>query len=78
MALNNLLVRQQGKPVLSDLAAVEQAVADTLTHFRVEGLLVVTVKEQVTEQSMRAYRNRPARCESRASLRSAARWNRKP
>jgi transposase len=59
-ALNDLLVRRQGKPVLSDRAAVEQAVADTLAHFRVEGLLVVTVNEQVTEQPTRAYRNRPA------------------
>ena len=60
MALNDLLVRRQGKPVLSDRAAVAQAVADTLAHFRVEGLLVVRVNEQMTEQPTRAYRNRPA------------------
>jgi len=59
-ALGDLVVRRQGKPVLSDPAAVEQAVADTVAHFRVEGLLVVTVSEQVTEQSVRAYRTRPA------------------
>jgi transposase len=59
-ALSDLMVRRQGKPVLADRAAVEQAVAETVTHFRVEGLLVVTVSEQVTEQSVRAYRNRPA------------------
>ncbi len=59
-AVAELLVRRQGKPVLADRAAVEQAVADTLVHFRVEGLLVVTVSEQLTEQSVRAYRNRPA------------------
>ena len=59
-ALSDLLVRRQGKPVLSDRAAVEQAVADTVAHFRVEGLLAVTVSEQVTEQPTRAYRNRPA------------------
>ncbi len=54
------MVRRQGKPVLSDRAAGDQAVADTVAHFRVEGLLVVTVSEQVSEQSVRAYRNRPA------------------
>ncbi len=59
-ALSDLLVRRQGKPVLSDRAAVEQAVADTVAHFRVEGLLAVTVSEQLTEQPTRAYRNRPA------------------
>ncbi len=59
-ALAELVVRRQGKPVLSERAAVEQAVADTLAHFRVEGLLVVTVSEQLTEQATRAYRNRPA------------------
>jgi transposase len=58
--LSGLMVRRQGKPVLSDRAAVEQAVADTVAHFRVEGLLVVTVSEQVTKQPVRAYRNRPA------------------
>ncbi len=59
-AVAELVVRRQGKPVLLDRAAVEQAVAETLAHFRVEGLLTVTVSEQVTEQPVRAYRNRPA------------------
>ena len=59
-ALAALVVRRQGKPVLSDRAAVEQAVAETVAHFRVEGLLWVTVSEQLTEQPVRAYRDRPA------------------
>src|SRR5437588_3464743 len=59
-ALRELVVRRQGKPVLADRAAVEQAVADTVGHFRVEGLLRVTVSEQVAEQPVRAYRERPA------------------
>ncbi len=59
-ALSDLLVRRQGKPVLSDRAAVEQAVADTVAHFGVARLLAVTVSEQVTEQPTRTYRNRPA------------------
>jgi transposase len=59
-ALAALVVRRQGKPVLADRAAVEQAVTETVAHFRVEGLLTVTVSEQVSEQPVRAYRNRPA------------------
>jgi len=59
-ALAALVVRRQGKPVLADRAAVEQAVAETVAHFRVEGLLLVTVSEQVTAQPVRAYRTRPA------------------
>src|SRR6266571_1649183 len=49
-AVADLVVRRQGKPVLAEQAAVEQAVAETVAHFRVEGLLVVTVSAQVTEQ----------------------------
>ncbi len=59
-ALSELVGRRQGKPVLADRTAVEQAVADTVLQFRVEGLLRVRVSEQVTEQPMRAYRDRPA------------------
>ena len=42
------------------LGQAQTAVAETVAHFRVEGLLVVTVSAQVTEQPVRAYRNRPA------------------
>ncbi len=59
-AVAYLVVRRQGKPVLLDRAAVEQAVAETVAYFRVEGLLTVTVSEQGTEQQVRAYRDRPA------------------
>jgi transposase len=59
-ALSELVVRRQGKPILADRAAVERAVTDILVQFRVEGLLRVTVSEQVTEQPLRAYRDRPA------------------
>ena len=59
-AVADLAVRRQGKPILADRAAMEQAVADLLAHLRVEGLLRVTVSEQVREQPVRAYRGRPA------------------
>ncbi len=51
-ALSELTVRRHGKTVLAERTAVEQAVADTLAHFRVEGLLLVTVNEQVQEQAV--------------------------
>ena len=38
----------------------DPAVADTLAHFRVEGLLAVTIGEELSEQPVRAYRHRPA------------------
>jgi transposase len=60
MAVAELVVRRQGKPLLADRGAVEQAVAETVAHCRVEGLLRVTVSEQLTEQPVRAYRDRPA------------------
>src|SRR5229473_2090719 len=44
-AVAELVVRRQGKPVLADRAAVEQAVVETVAHFRVEGLLTMTVGE---------------------------------
>ncbi len=59
-ALSELTVRRPGKAVLSERTMVEQAVTDTLARFRVEGLLLVTVTEQVQEQPVRAYRDRPA------------------
>ena len=59
-ALADLVLRRQGKPVPTSQAAVEQAVAETVAHFRVEGLLTVTVSEQLSEQPVRAYGNRPA------------------
>ena len=70
--LRELSVRRQGKPVLAERAAVEQAVTDTLVRFRVEGLLRVTVSEQVMEQPVRAYRDRPAtvRTQSRFTISS--------
>jgi len=51
-------VRKQGKPRLKDRSAVEEAVKDILTHFRVDGLLSVHINEQVQERSLRAYGGR--------------------
>jgi transposase len=54
-----LLVRSQAA-ARAERTEVEQAVAQTVAHFRVEGLLAVTVSEQLVEQPVRAYRTRPA------------------
>lgn len=59
-ALAQLLVPRRGKPRLTERADVEQAIAGLLADAGVEGLLEVTVNEGVTEQPVRAYRNRPA------------------
>src|SRR2546421_672815 len=67
-ALADLVLRRQGKPVPASRAAVEQAVAETVAHFRVEGLLTMTVSEQLSEQPVRAYGNRPARVRTQRQL----------
>src|SRR5260370_34272811 len=50
----DLVVSRQGNTALAEQAAVEQAGAETVAHFRVEGLLVVTVSEELTDQPVRA------------------------
>jgi transposase len=57
-AVREVTVRKQGKPRLKDRSAVEEAVKDILTHFRVDGLLSVHINEQVQERSLRAYGGR--------------------
>jgi len=59
-ALSELMGGRQGKPKLAERGAVDQAVSEVLTRYRVEGLLQVTVTEQVSEQAVRPYRDRPA------------------
>ena len=63
-----LVLRRQGKPVPTSRAAVEQAVAETVAHFRVQGLLTVTVSEQLSEQPVRAYGTRPATVRTQRQL----------
>jgi transposase len=67
-AVADLVLRRQGKPVPTSRAAVEQAVAETVAHFRVEGLLTVTVGEHLTEQHVRAYRDRLATVRTQRQL----------
>src|SRR5947207_1937314 len=67
-ALADLVLRLRGKSVPTSRAAVEQAVAETVAHFRVQGLLTVTVSEQLSEQSVRAYGDRPATVRTQRQL----------
>lgn len=58
-ALAELTVQRRGKRRLSEPAALEQAVAALLAHYRVEGLLTVSITAQVQQRVRRAYRTRP-------------------
>ena len=57
-ALQELTARRQGKARLLERTAVEEAIKDVLTHFRVEDLLHVQIQEHVQERPVRAYRGR--------------------
>ena len=59
-ALDEVLVRRRGKARLRDSTTVQQVVAAILARFQVAELLHVTVREQTTQQRVRAYRERPA------------------
>ncbi len=59
-ALSDLTVRRQGKTRLRERAAVDEAIDEILSRFRVNGLLCVHVQEQVQEHPVRAYRGRLA------------------
>jgi len=57
-AIGALMVRKQGKPRLTSRAEVEEQVQSTLSSLRVEGLLQVSIQEEVSEQPVRAYRGK--------------------
>jgi len=58
--LEHLNEHKQGKKRYHDVAALQQAAQAILKQHRVEGLLRVTIEEQVEERWVRAYGNRPA------------------
>jgi transposase len=59
-ALSKLTVRRQGKARLETRMAVEEAITQLLKRLRVEGLLQITIEEQLQEQPVRAYKGRLA------------------
>ncbi len=60
VALGQLNEHKQGKKRYRDVASLQQAVQAILKQQRVEGLLMVTIEEQVNERWIRAYGNHPA------------------
>jgi transposase len=58
--VEHLTKPKQGKKRYEDVASLQQAAQAILKEHRVEGLLTVTIEEQVEERWVRAYRNRPA------------------
>src|SRR2546430_599577 len=71
-AINALDQRKQGKPRLPDEAAAHRAVAAILAHYRVDGLVHVTVTTEVHEQVKRRYGTRPATIVRRERVRVSA------
>ena len=63
-AVEAVTARRQGKPRLTQLPAVQEAVEAILRRYRVEGLLEVRYEEQVQERAVRRYRDRPAQVRS--------------
>jgi transposase len=58
--LEGLNEHKQGKKRYADGAALQQAAQAILKQHRVEGLLQVSIEEQVEERAVRAYGDRPA------------------
>jgi len=57
-ALQNLLVRKQGKTHLKTRTEIDEAIQEVMKKFRVEGLLDVLVQEESHERQVRAYRGK--------------------
>jgi transposase len=57
-AIGELMVRKQGKPRLTSRTQVEERVQSILSSLRVEGLLQVSIQEELAEQPVRAYRGK--------------------
>jgi transposase len=58
--INALDERKQGKPLVPDETAASQAVAAIMAKHRVEGLVTVTLRTDVSEHVKRRYGTRPA------------------
>ena len=58
-AIQNILVRKQGKPRLTERIEIEEAIQNVLEKFRVEGLLINTIHEETREKHIRSYKGKP-------------------
>jgi transposase len=57
-ALQNLLVRKQGKPHLKTRMEIDESIQEVIKKFRVEDFLEITVHEEKQERMIRAYRGK--------------------
>jgi len=57
-AIQNLLVRKQGKQHLKTRIEIDEAIQEVMKKFRVEDLLDITVHEEKQECAIRAYRGK--------------------
>jgi transposase len=57
-AIQNILVRKQGKPRVTDRIEIDEAIQKIEEKFRVEGLLLTAVHEEIHEKSIRAYKGK--------------------
>jgi transposase len=67
-ALSDLLVRRPGKARVADQTSAQLLVDAILARFQVAEMLRVTVTEQISQQRVRAYRDRPAGVRERRTL----------
>jgi transposase len=59
-AIQNILVRKQGKQRVTDRIEIDKAIQDIEDKFRVKGLLINNVNEETHEKYMRSYKGRPS------------------
>lgn len=57
-AIQDIVVRKQGKPRVTDRVEVDEAIQKIEEKFRVKGLLITTVYEEIHEKPIRAYKGK--------------------
>jgi transposase len=57
-AIQDIIVRKQGKPRVTDRIEVDEAIQKIGEKFRVQGLLITTVHEETHEKPIRAYKGK--------------------
>jgi transposase len=58
-AIQEIVVRKQGKQRVTNRIEIDQAIKKIEEKFRVEGLLITNIYEEIHEKSIRAYKGKP-------------------
>jgi transposase len=58
-AIQNILVKKQGKPRITKRIELDEAIQKVIEKFHVEGLLTITVHEEMQEKRIRSYKGKP-------------------